>query len=273
MPLDRRAEQQDPEDHRDPEDDPRRRSAARAAGGSSSCLTRDRARDRAHRAATSRSRPARSSAGSSVAKLVDRPAAVEPPVDLAGDAARRAGTRTRSAVAAADGVVGDHHDRVALAAVEVAAASSRISALAARVEVAGRLVGEHELGLRAAARGRSTPAAARRPTAPPGSVGRRGRRGRRGRAARARACARRPSSVRRAISAGSRTFSSAVSEPSRLKNWKTKPMWSRRSRVRALSSSAVVALAGDRDRSPAVGRLERAHAGAAACSCRSPTAP
>ncbi len=38
-----------------------------------------------------------------------------------------------------------------------------------------------------------------------------------------------------AIESGSSTFSSAVSIGSRLKNWKMKPMWRRRSRVSSLS--------------------------------------
>ena len=52
-----------------------------------------------------------------------------------------------------------------------------------------------------------------------------------------RARSRTAGSRRLAITAGSVTFSSAVSEGSRLKNWKTKPMWSRRSSVSSLSSS------------------------------------
>jgi hypothetical protein len=39
-----------------------------------------------------------------------------------------------------------------------------------------------------------------------------------------------------AMTAGSVTFSSAVSDGSRLKNWKTNPMWSRRNSVSSLSS-------------------------------------
>ena len=45
-----------------------------------------------------------------------------------------------------------------------------------------------------------------------------------------------------AIASGSRMFSSAFSIGSRLKNWKTKPMCSRRSLVRSESSSVVISL-------------------------------
>ena len=45
-----------------------------------------------------------------------------------------------------------------------------------------------------------------------------------------------------AISSGRRMFSSAVSIGSRLKNWKMKPMWVRRSLVSASSSSVVMSV-------------------------------
>ena len=47
------------------------------------------------------------------------------------------------------------------------------------------------------------------------------------------------SGLRPAIASGSRMFSSAVSVGTRLKDWNTKPISSRRSRVSALSLSAV----------------------------------
>jgi hypothetical protein len=47
------------------------------------------------------------------------------------------------------------------------------------------------------------------------------------------------STFRPEIATGSVTFSSAVSIGSRLKNWKTKPMWRRRSFVRSLSFSVL----------------------------------
>ena len=103
-----------------------------------------------------------------------------------------------------------------------------------RVEVSGRLVGQHQLGLGSSAR-----AIATRCCSPPessvGPVGRAGAEAHAGEqlAARARAAA----SRRPAISAGSITFSSAVSAASRLKNWNTKPIRSRRTRSAASSSS------------------------------------
>ena len=51
-----------------------------------------------------------------------------------------------------------------------------------------------------------------------------------------------------AIVSGRRMFSSAVSIGSRLKNWKTKPMWSRRSRVSFCVVESVDLGSGNRDR-------------------------
>ena len=50
-----------------------------------------------------------------------------------------------------------------------------------------------------------------------------------------------------AIESGSRMFSSAESIGSRLKNWKTKPMCSRRSFVRSVSPRSVISVPGDLD--------------------------
>ncbi len=52
---------------------------------------------------------------------------------------------TRSACAAADGVVGDHHDRVAVR-VDDLAQEREHAAPGAGVQRSGRLVGEHDLG-------------------------------------------------------------------------------------------------------------------------------
>ena len=85
-------------------------------------------------------------------------------------------TSTRSAIAAAVGVVGDHDHR--LAELVDRAAQQRQHLLArVRVEVAGRLVGEHHRRLARAARGRSRPAAAgrRRARRAGGRAGRRAR--------------------------------------------------------------------------------------------------
>ena len=56
-----------------------------------------------------------------------------------------------------------------------------------------------------------------------------------------------------AIASGSSMFSSAVSIGSRLKNWKTKPMWSRRSSVSSVSSSLVMSMPSS-STVPSVGR-------------------
>ncbi len=52
---------------------------------------------------------------------------------------------------------------------------------------------------------------------------------------------------------GSAMFSAAVSIGSRLKNWKMKPMWSRRSFVSAVSSSATTSTPADHVRSSPAG--------------------
>ena len=56
-----------------------------------------------------------------------------------------------------------------------------------------------------------------------------------------------------AIASGSSMFSSALSIGSRLKNWKTKPMWSRRSSVSSVSSSLVMSMPSS-STVPSVGR-------------------
>ena len=112
--------------------------------------------------------------------------------------------------------------------------SASTSSLELRVEVAGRLVGEHDRRLRDQ-RPRDRDAlllAARELGRADGRAGRRGRpRRRAGRSARGRAS-------RPASDSGSRMFSSALSTGSRLKNWKTKPILSRRSSVSSASSSS-----------------------------------
>ena len=136
-----------------------------------------------------------------------------------------------------------------------------------RVEVAGRLVREHDGRLRDRARGRSRRAAAGRPRArtdgacgdPRGPPLRSARR--------ATPCPR--SSP--AIVSGSVMFSSALSIGSRLKNWKMKPMCSRRSFVRSVSPSEVISC---RRSTPSLRSAGRARRGCASAStCRSRTAP
>ena len=102
-----------------------------------------------------------------------------------------------------------------------------------RVEIAGGLVAKQNRRDRPRARGQSRRAAARRPRAPRAGVRRACRAARdpavrgRGRASSRRGQPRRCS--------GRATFSAAVSVGSRLKNWKIKPILSRRTRVRSSS--------------------------------------
>ena len=123
--------------------------------------------------------------------------------------------------------------------------SARISPLVRRVEVAGRLVGEHHLGRETSARATAT-----RCCWPPDSSD--GRCDSRSREADRCRSARRPTpgpACRRRARAAAAMFSAAVSIGSRLKNWKMNPMCSRRSFV-----SCVVARPRDlgaRDRRPA----------------------
>ena len=160
--------------------------------------------------------------------------------------------RTRSAIAAARGVVGDHDHRLAVARRPTRRSSSRISAAVceSRLPVGSSansdrraadqgagdrdalLLAAGELGravAAAVARGRSDPAA-RRATSRPASAP--------------------------AIGSGRTTFSSAVSVGTRLKDWKTKPMWSRRSRVSPASLTCVISM-------PAIARVP-------ASACRGP---
>ena len=132
---------------------------------------------------------------------------------------------TASACAGGDGVVGDHGDRLAELVDGACAGTPRISAPGTRVEVAGRLVGEDDVGPGRRARGPRRRAAAGRPTARPGGGrgGRRGRPWRRPRRATPRRAARPPSVNGRTM------FSRAVSVGTRLNAWNTKPTRSRRS--------------------------------------------
>ena len=154
--------------------------------------------------------------GGRAAHLVDDPAVGQEhhPVGVAG--------RAR--------VVGDDHDGLA-ELVHRAAQDAQHLAAGAGVEVAGRLVAEDDL--RPARRG---PARTRRAAA-----GRRTSRwagapaGRRGRARSMTVSSQAWSGLRPAMSIGSVMFSIAVSVGTRLKDWKTKPIRSRRSAVIFLS--------------------------------------
>ena len=146
-------------------------------------------------------------------------------------------------------VVRDHHDRLAELVDRLAQQRQHLLA-GARVEVAGRLVGEQDGRARdeRAGDGDALLLAA-------GELGRAVR----APVARGRPCRAAPRPTPRsgfapASESGSTMFSSAVSIGSRLKNWKMKPMWSRRSCVSAVSLEPGDVDAGDRDRRPRSGR-------------------
>ena len=92
-----------------------------------------------------------------------------------------------------------------------------------RIEVAGRLVGEHEREDRSRAPARSRRAAARRPRAPTGSLSAWRRDARRDRSSSSARRAPLPPGSAPQKSIGSMTFSRAVSVGSSWKNWKTMP--------------------------------------------------
>ena len=148
-------------------------------------------------------------------------------------------------------VVGDHHDGLA-ELVDAAPQQARAPPHPTGVEVAGRLVGEDDrrlAGERARARRRA--AADRRRARWAG-----GRAGRAGPTVSITVSYQSASGLRPAIDSGSRMFSSAVSVGTRLKDWKTKPIWSRRSRVSALSLSLVSSVSPTYDL-PLVGGVQR----------------
>ena len=139
------------------------------------------------------------------------------------------------------GVVGDHHHRPPVDGGDVAQdARAPRPRRASRGCPSARRPGRSRAP--GTARGRSTRAAADRRTARRGCA-RRARKAPPARAARERAA--RGDRFAPAISAGRYTFSVAVSDGSRLKNWKTKPRWSRRRRVRSRVVGTVDPLAGD----------------------------
>ena len=219
--VDRRRQQQDAEDHRRRRGRSRPRSAAPAAA----------ARGPGGGPGERRSASARSGASSS-RRSARRRARVEPPSTSPASRPSRRKT-TRPAVAAAAG------SWVTITIVWPSLSFSsrekpRISALERESRLPVGSSASTSSGS-SAARGRSRPAAARRRRAR--RAGGRPARPRPTRSSSSRARARVASSRRPAISAGSSTFSSAVSAGSRLKNWKTKPIVSRRSRVSSRSSS------------------------------------
>ena len=150
------------------------------------------------------------------------------------------------------------------------ASSASTRGAVVRIEVAGRLVGDEQRRAGARARGRWPRAASRRPTpaADSASADARCRRARPARAARASAsCAVMPPSRH-----GSAMLSPRVSVGSRLKNWNTKPMRSRRSaRQRVVVERREVAAL---EREPCRRSADPSRrTGAAASTCRSPTGP
>ena len=156
-------------EHGDHRGDADRDAERRQRGAQPPRAQADRADARGRRASSSRLGPA-SAVGRSC--RTRRVATIAP---------SRISTR-RGSDAAMLAVVGDHDDRRALG-VQLAQQREDLGA-GARVEVAGRLVGEHDRRPRRRAPGRSPPAGARRPTARPAG-GRAGGRGRRARAPRA----------------------------------------------------------------------------------------
>ena len=129
--------------------------------------------------------------------------------------------------------MGDHHDRLAELAHGAAHEREDLGA-GARVEVAGRLVGEDDL--RPAGQG---PGDGDALLLAAGELARAVRRaGRRARRSRRPGRATAWSGLRPASVIGSVMFSSAVSVGIRLNAWKMKPIRSRRSSVSCLSSSA-----------------------------------
>ena len=135
-------------------------------------------------------------------------------------------------------LVGDHHDRLP-EVVRPSGAGARGSRRPSSSR--GCRSARRRTRRRAArrARGRSRRAAAGRRRARPDGA-RAGRRARRDSIELARTTPR--SGFSPAIASGSRMFSSAFSIGSRLKNWKTKPMCSRRSFVRSVSLSVVISV-------------------------------
>ncbi len=131
------------------------------------------------------------------------------------------------------GAVGHHQHRLAGPAGEPVEEVQHLEP-GLDIEIAGGLVGEQER--RVGARARATPrAAARRPRAGRESAGAAARPTSSSSAGRAPARPRRRPPV---SSSGSSRFSSTVSVGTRLKNWKTKPMRSRRNSVRAPRTGA-----------------------------------
>ena len=138
-----------------------------------------------------------------------------------------------------DRVVGDHHDRLP-ELVDGAAEQPEHLGAGLRVEVAGRLVGEHDrrpAGEGPGDRDALLLAAGElvRPVPQPVADA----------TASSTPSYHSWSGLRRAMLSGSRMFSSAVSVGTRLNDWKTNPIWSRRSRVSALSPSDAELLVAD----------------------------
>ena len=204
-------------DHRDAEHDRERGQAVRTL--------RPRRPLSAKRVTSARPRPSprRSRAALAPAELPDD-AAVGEVEDAVGD--RR---RAR--------LVGDHHDRLPELLDRVPEQLEDLGA-GLRVEVARRLVREDDVRPRdERPRDRDALLLAA------GELRRAGARGgRRARPTRSASSKNSGSGFSPAIESGSVMFSSAVSIGRRLKNWKTKPMWRRRSFVRSESSSVVISV-------------------------------
>ena len=166
-----------------------------------------------------------------------------------------------------DGVVGDHHDGLAEVDHGLAHEAEDLGA-GPRVEVAGGLVGEDDLRLARPGPGPRPRAAAGRRTAREGRWVRRSPRP----TVRTTESIHSSSCFRPARSSGRVMFSIALSVGTRLNGWKTNPTWSRRTRVRALSSSCVRSVSPMNtwpERDASRGRPRSA----SAWTCRSPTGP
>ena len=157
-------------------------------------------------------------------------------------------------VAGGTGIVGDHDDRLPEAFDRGASQLEELGGRS-RVEVAGRLVGEDQLGPghHRPGGGDALLLAARQLRGPVSqSVG--------DAEAASRACAAMPASGRRPARAnGSVMFSSAVSVGTRLNAWKTNPTRSRRSKVSCLSLSVVKSVS-PMNTAPEVRRVETGEA-------------
>ena len=156
----------------------------------------------------------------------------------------------RPAAEATLGVVGHQHDRLPACVQAAEELDDLLPAL--RVQCAGRLVSQEQRGLvgQGPCDGQPLPLSAREHPGHGRALSPMPRRSRRSRARDSAALRLRP-----AMTAGRATFSRTVIPSSRLKNWKTMPMWRRRSCDKFVLGTAGDQLAGHRDRA-LVGNVE-----------------